>query len=128
PVRHDAFRAGDALRDPLIPRSEAIRRESELAHAFRALNRLSDDFLLFEDRGPKARGGERPRGHSSGRSGAHYDRVVHSLMVRGSGLFRPYAVASAGHRTGRCPRWAVGRHTYGARPRGRAGPGWTGPG
>src|SRR5207245_2793047 len=122
PVRHDAFRAGDALGDPLIPRSEAVRRESELAHAFRALDGLSDDFLLLKDRGPEARGGEGPCGHSAGRSGAHHDRVVHSVMVRESGLFRPYAVASAGNRIARSSPWAVGRYTYGGTPRRTAGP------
>src|SRR5207244_8161767 len=121
-VRHDAFRSGDALSDPLVPRSEAVRRESELAHAFRALDGLSNDSLLFEDRGPEARGGERPCGHSSGRSGAPPDRVVHSEMVRESGLFRPYAVASAGNRTARSSPWAVGRYTYGGTPRRTAGP------
>src|SRR2546427_9971731 len=122
PVRHDAFRAGDALSDPLISGSEAIRRESKLTHAFRALDGLSDDFLLFEDRGSEARGGDCPGGHSSGRSGAHHDRVVHSLMVRESGLFRRYAVASAGNRTARSSPWAVGRYTYGGTPRRTAGP------
>src|SRR2546422_1798353 len=55
-------------------------------------------------------------------AGAHDDRVVHSLMVMGSGLFRPYAVASAGNRTARSSPWAVGRYTYGGTPRRTAGP------
>src|SRR5439155_396907 len=67
-------------------------------------------------------GGEWPCGHPSGRSSADDDRVVHSTMERGSELFRPYAVASAGNRTARSSPCAVGRYTYGGTPRRTAGP------
>src|SRR2546428_12471822 len=75
PVRHDAFRAGETLSDPLISGSEAIRRESKITHAFRALDGLSNDSLLFENRGPEARGRDCPSGQSSGASGAHHARL-----------------------------------------------------
>src|SRR2546422_8394610 len=87
PVRHDARRAGHALRDPLIPRMQPVRREAELAHALRALDRFPDDFLLLEDRGPESCSGERPCGHSTGGPGAPDDRIVHSGMGRGRGYF-----------------------------------------
>src|SRR5437867_7619383 len=122
PVRRDALGAGDALGDPLLSGSEAVRREAELADAFRALDRFADHLLLFEDRGPEARGGERPCGHPSGRSRADDDRGVPSTMVRGSELFRPYAVASAGNRTARSSPCAVGRYTNGGTPLRTAGP------
>src|SRR5207249_2157796 len=101
-VRRDALGTDDALGDPLLSRPEAVRRKAELADAFRALDWFADHLLLFEDRGPEARGGEWPCGHPSGRSSADDDRVVHSTMERGSELFRPYAVASAGNRTAVC--------------------------
>src|SRR5207249_41667 len=122
PVRRDALGTDDALGDPLLSRPEAVRRKAELADAFRALDWFADHLLLFEDRGPEARGGEWPCGHPSGRSSADDDRVVHSTMERGSELFRPYAVASAGNRTARSSPCAVGRYTYGGTPRRTAGP------
>src|SRR5213594_3009266 len=122
PVRRDALGTDDALGDPLLSGPEAVRRKAELADAFRALDWFADHLLLFEDRGPEARGGEWPCGHPSGRSSADDDRVVHSTRERGSELFRPYAVASAGNRTARSSPCAVGRYTYGGTPRRTAGP------
>src|SRR2546430_2073254 len=94
---HDALRARDALRNPFVPRPQSVRREAEFAHAFRALDRLSDDPFLFEDGGPETGCGDLPRSHAAGGSRAHDDRVVHSVP-RGS---RGYIGLT------RSPRWGT---------------------
>ena len=121
-VRGDAFRSRDFLGDPFLPRLESVRPETELAHAFGALHRLADDFLLVEDRRPVAGRGELSGRHASGGAGPDDDRVEHVPSRGGRGYFGlmpwpPPGIARRGPRRGpSCDRRRAGRRGGGRAP------------